>query len=87
VFPHAFAEEAVLWPVIRSALPDGHELTLQVEREHQRINELVDQLERAPLGSHAWRVALAETIALLRQDVRDEEDVLLPRLTGSARAE
>ena len=24
VFPHAFAEEAVLWPVIRRVLPDGH---------------------------------------------------------------
>ncbi len=24
VFPHAFAEEAVLWPVMRRILPDGH---------------------------------------------------------------
>lgn len=27
VFPHAFAEESVLWPVMRRSLPDGHELT------------------------------------------------------------
>lgn len=34
-FPHAFAEESVLWPVMRAVLPDGHELTLRVEQEHQ----------------------------------------------------
>lgn len=40
VFPHAFAEESVLWPVMRRVLPDGEALTLQVEQEHQEVNEL-----------------------------------------------
>lgn len=31
VFSHAFAEETVLWPVLRRVLPDGDALTLQVE--------------------------------------------------------
>ena len=44
VFPHGFAEEAVLWPVLRRSLSDGHELTVEVEREHQEINELVTVL-------------------------------------------
>ena len=35
VFTHAFAEEAILWPAIRRTLPDGEELTVEVEREHQ----------------------------------------------------
>ena len=30
VFSHAFAEETVLWPVLRRVLPDGDALTLQV---------------------------------------------------------
>ena len=30
VFPHAFAEEAVLWPVMRRVLPEGPALTLRV---------------------------------------------------------
>lgn len=54
-FPHAFAEEAVLFPVIRRVLPDGHELTLQIEREHQQVNALVTQLEALPRGSDEWR--------------------------------
>ena len=80
VFPHAFAEEAVLWPAIRRALPDGHELTLRVEKEHQAINELVTRMEAVPRGSPEWRDLLDQVIPLLRQDVRDEEDLLLPRL-------
>jgi hypothetical protein len=80
VFPHAFAEEAILWPVIRRVLPDGHQLTLQVEIEHQQINELVTALETMEPGSAAHRELMSRMIELLRQDVRDEEDILLPRL-------
>lgn len=80
VFPHAFAEEAVLWPVIRRVLPNGHDLTLQVEREHQAINELVTRLEVLDPDAPERAPVVERLIALLREDVRDEEDVLLPRL-------
>lgn len=80
VFPHAFAEEAVLWPVIRRALPDGHELTLEVEREHQEVNDLVVRLEALEPDDPGRVPLLARLAAVLREDVRDEEDVLLPRL-------
>jgi hypothetical protein len=80
VFPHAFAEEAVLWPLMRRVLPDGHALTLQVEVEHQQINDLVTELEALDPGSPAHRQVLVRVVDLLREDVRDEEDALLPRL-------
>ncbi|GAA1757536.1 hemerythrin domain-containing protein [Kocuria aegyptia] len=80
VFPHAFAEESVLWPVMRRVLPDGQELTLQVEREHQEVNELVTRLESTEAGDPARGRLLARLTEVLREDVRDEEDVLLPRL-------
>jgi MYXO-CTERM domain-containing protein len=80
VFPHAFAEETVLFPAIRRALADGDALTLEVEREHQAINELVTRLEALPRGSPEWRAVLDQVVPLLEQDVRDEEDALLPRL-------
>ncbi len=80
VFPHAYAEETVLWPVIRRVLPDGHELTLRVELEHQEINELATSLESLEPGSDERRQVLARLVELLREDVRDEEDKLLPRL-------
>jgi hypothetical protein len=80
VFPHAFAEEAVLWPAIRRLLPDGQALTLRVELEHQQINALVTELERLEPGSPGHERRLVRVVELLREDVRDEEDALLPRL-------
>ena len=80
VFSHAFAEETVLWPVIRRVLPDGDELTLRIEEEHQEVNELVAALERGGLEDPERRGRLDRLVAVLREDVRDEEDLLLPRL-------
>jgi hemerythrin superfamily protein len=80
VFPHAFAEETVLWPAIRRLLPDGQALTLRVELEHQQINALVTELERLEPGSPAHEQRLIRIVELLREDVWDEEDALLPRL-------
>lgn len=80
VFPHAFAEEAVLWPVMRRLLPDGQALTLEVEQEHQEVNELVTAIDRLPVGDPERDSRLRRLVEVLREDVRDEEDVLLPRL-------
>ena len=80
VFPHAFAEESVLWPVLRRVLPDGEALTLQVEQEHQEINEIVTGLDALDLTDPARAGLLDRLAEVLREDVRDEEDELLPRL-------
>lgn len=82
VFPHAFAEESVLWPALRRILPgdEGERLTLQVEQEHQEVNHLVVQLDSEELGEEERRPVIERLIEVLREDVRDEEDELLPRL-------
>jgi len=80
VFSHAFAEETVLWPVLRRVLPDGDALTLRVEEEHQEVNELVSALEADGLDDPRRAARLARLVEVLREDVRDEEDVLFPRL-------
>ncbi|WP_222268447.1 hemerythrin domain-containing protein [Modestobacter marinus] len=80
VFSHAFAEETVLWPVIRRVLPDGDALTLQVEEEHQEVNELVSELETLGADDPRRAQRIARLVEVLREDVRDEEDVLFPRL-------
>jgi len=82
VFPHAFAEESVLWPEARRVLPDGEQLTLQVEQEHQEVNELWASLEQLPPGPER-STAIVRLTEVLREDVRDEEDELLPRLQGA----
>src|SRR5215208_789839 len=87
VFSHAFAEETVLWPVLRRELPDGDALTLQVEKEHQEVNELVTALERDGLDDPRRPERLARLVEVLREDVRDEEDVLFPRLQAAVTPE
>jgi hemerythrin superfamily protein len=82
VFPHAFAEESVLWPALRRILPgdEGERLTLQVEQEHQEVNHLVVALDAEELTEEERRPIIARLIEVLREDVRDEEDELFPRL-------
>ncbi|MEU2267974.1 hemerythrin domain-containing protein [Streptomyces olindensis] len=80
VFGHAFAEETVLWPAVRRTVEDGHELTLRVEEEHQQINDLVADIERLSPGSPEREEKVRRVFALIRQDIRDEEDLVLPRL-------
>ena len=80
VFPHAFAEESVVWPAIRRWVPDGEKLTLQIEQEHQEINELFTELEKTGPDSDRHRDLWQRIVTLLREDVRDEEDRLLPML-------
>jgi hemerythrin superfamily protein len=80
VFPHAFAEESVLWPILRRALPDGEELTLTVEEEHQQVSELVGALDAGTPDDPNRQELIPRLIQVLTDDVRDEEDLLLPRL-------
>jgi hypothetical protein len=61
-------------------LPDGEALTLQVEEEHQEVNELVTTLDGDHLDPSERRRVLDRLVEVLREDVRDEEDALLPGL-------
>ncbi|MEV4331242.1 hemerythrin domain-containing protein [Streptomyces sp. NPDC049597] len=79
-FSHAFAEETVLWPALRRLADDGEELTSRVEREHQEINNLVADIERTRPADPRRDELVDRAFALIRQDIQDEEDVLLPRL-------
>jgi hemerythrin superfamily protein len=80
VFSHAFAEETVLWPVLRRVLADGEQLTLRVEQEHQEVSELVAAVERDGAADPRRADRLSRLVEVLGDDVRDEEDLLFPRL-------
>ena len=80
VFTHAFAEEAVLFPAARRALPTGDPLTLQIESDHQEVDELVARLDSSSTDDPGHSELLGRTFAVLDHDVRSEEDELLPRL-------
>ena len=83
VFPHAFAEEAVLFPAARKVLPAGDALSLDIEQEHQEINEVYAAVEASRHGDPGREALLERAFALLDADVREEEDELLPRLRAA----
>lgn len=84
LFPHAYAEETVVWPAIRAVSSRGDDLTLHVEQGHQKLSELTTALDRTRPGDPGRDDIIAELIAELRLDVREEEDVLLPELQAGA---
>jgi hypothetical protein len=86
VFSHAFAEETVLWPVLRRIASDGEELTTQVEQEHQAISDLMARVEKAGSGDARRDGWISEAFELIREDIRDEEDALLPRMRDALSA-
>jgi GTP pyrophosphokinase len=62
---------------------DGDRITGGIEGEHQRINELLAEMDGAEPGDAAFDERVRELFPLLRHDVRVEEDVLLARLSAS----
>lgn len=86
VFSHAFAEETVLWPAVRRHVAGGEQLTARVEEEHQQINDLTVDIERLRPGDRERADKVGRVFALIRQDIRDEEDQVLPRLQDAVDA-
>lgn len=66
--------------VLRRCAAEGEDLTFRVEEEHQQINDLVADVERLPVGDPEREEKVRRAFVLVRQDIRDEEDLLLPRL-------
>src|SRR3954453_16327688 len=78
---HAFAEETVLFPAYRKHLGDsGDELTAHIEGEHQEVYDLLVQLQSLKPSDLSYDATVRRAIAVIRDDARNEEDVLLPRL-------
>jgi len=80
VFPHAFADESVLWPVVRKHLPYGETLVQQMDEERHEVNELVSCLQDEALEPDQRPRLVGRLTELLRDAVRHEEDVLFPPL-------
>jgi hypothetical protein len=80
VFTHAFAEESVLFPAARKVLAEGESLTLHIETAHQQVDELVTRLDAWSADADGHAALRERTFAVLDEDVRSEEEELLPQL-------
>lgn len=80
VSSRAVAAEAVLGPALRRHVPGGDALADGVEKKNRQVTELVVALEDTRPGDPDRSELLARTVEVLRQDARDAEVELLPRL-------
>ena len=78
---HAFAEETVLFPAYRQYLPSsGDVVSAHIESEHQAVNDSLKKLQSIDPEDPGYAELVSSTFALIRDDARNEEDVLLPQL-------
>lgn len=79
---HAAIEEQVLYPVMRTAVPDGETLVQEAVDEHQQVKETLAAIERA--GSSVERdPLLVQLVGNVRHHVEEEESELFPKLRAS----
>lgn len=84
---HAVAEEVVLYPAIRKALPDGDQLADDALAEHQRIEEALAELDGKSPEDDDVMATLTTFAGEFRHHVREEEDELFPKLRAAMDAE
>ena len=78
---HAFAEETVLFPAYRQYLPDSADVvSAHIENEHQAVNDSLQRLQDIDPRDPVYADLVSSTFQLIRDDARNEEDVLLPQL-------
>jgi hypothetical protein len=68
------------FPAARQLLPDRDPLTLRIESAHQQVDELGTRSDTSSADAPDHAALLERTFAVLGEDVRTEEDELLPRL-------
>jgi hemerythrin-like domain-containing protein len=72
--PHFQAEEAVLFPLLRSAVPASEDMIEELVRDHGRIRQAIPQLES---GTGLAKL-IFELGDLLERHIRREERELFP---------
>jgi hemerythrin superfamily protein len=81
---HAAAEEQVLYPAMRSMLPDGATLQEEGIEEHQTVKELLVDLDRLSPGDEEFDPKMRALMESVRHHVKEEESEMLPKLADAA---
>lgn len=80
---HEAIEEQYFWPAVRQALDDGDELADRAVEQEQEGKHLLQQLENSEPGRPEYQEALQRFVALGRDHIAFEQDVVWPRLRAA----
>ena len=84
---HAVAEEELLYPLVRSAIPDGKRLADHALEEHQEVKETLARLERMSRSDLGFEPEFTTLMTNVREHVKEEEAELFPLLEAHCDAE
>jgi hemerythrin superfamily protein len=77
---HSVAEEMYVYPAMKEHLPDGDAAVQHDVQEHQELEEIMKELERADAGDAQFLDVLGRLDEVLRDHISDEEDEQFPML-------
>ncbi|WP_028800044.1 hemerythrin domain-containing protein [Streptomyces sp. 142MFCol3.1] len=77
---HSVAEEQYLYPAVRDHVENGDRLADKELADHERVEELLKQLERMDTEDAQMRVVLQQLMDEVSAHVEDEENNLFPQL-------
>ncbi len=75
---HASTEEALLYPLARTAVPESDELVDHAVSEHQEVRLTLARLERMSIDNLDFEGELRALMADVRDHVDEEENELFP---------
>ncbi|MEU9137451.1 hemerythrin domain-containing protein [Streptomyces sp. NPDC048404] len=81
---HSVAEEAYLYPAVRSFLPDGDSVADKELEDHAGAERTMKELEGVDAGEPEFDRLIGALMTEIRSHLRDEEDNLFPRLRSTA---
>ena len=77
---HQFEEEHVIYPALRGA--DGANTPQRLDGEHFEMKLLMHELVETPKDAPDWLAKAGALHKLIREHVREEEEIVFPRLHG-----
>ncbi|HEV7930867.1 MAG TPA: hemerythrin domain-containing protein [Actinomadura sp.] len=77
---HSVAEEMHVYPAIRDNIPDGERRVQKELADHERIEKILKEMERAEATEPEFVNLLSKLDTEFRQHIQDEESNLFPEL-------
>ncbi len=84
LIPHSKAEEQVVYPAIRSTVPDEGEEVDDGIAEHHHVEEVLEQLLSGDPEAPGADGLIAAMIGEVRHHVEEEEEDILPKFAEAA---
>jgi hemerythrin superfamily protein len=80
---HATIEELVLYPEVRTALPDGDSLADEALQEHREAKQALSDLDDMDSSDPDFDLKVANLISDVRHHVEEEEEEMFPKLESA----